>query len=211
MELPGGLQMAKIIQIVGPSGSGKSQLQGLLTNWLVDSGFKVKRIIEPGPLRDLSKSYLLRGDKDPLTEAYIFSLDRLMTYCESVFPRINEQDLYFLSDRGLFDTFVYQGLLGGVNPETIRLLNSRIPFPDLTLVLTVRGDVGSSRVHRRSDVTMETTSRNEEADRIDLLSKYYGSLQSLFPNLQMETLDTSDLTLEEVFLHCSDIIRGAFL
>ena len=119
--------MVKLIHVVGTSASGKSSVQEGLAERIASVGREVRRIIEPGPLRDLAKEYRRRKDKDPLTEAAIFTADRLITYNQKVFPNIDRSDLVLLFDRGLPDTVVYQGILGGVDIALILRMNSFVP------------------------------------------------------------------------------------
>lgn len=199
--------MAKIIQLTGNSGTGKSSISKRLQASIIGRGYEVEELIEPGPLRDFAKSYRLREDKNPWTEVAIYTTDRTILYEEKVFPRMSEPNLVFVAERGFFDTFVYQGLLGGVDLEVIKRMNSHIPFPDLTLALVVDGKVGYERISARSMETGEPMSQNETPDRINLLSKYFRSLEGHFPESSFEFIDTTNLSEVETFEDCYSKIR----
>jgi len=200
--------MAKLIHIVGVSGTGKTLTHDALKEKLTAEGYKVEALVEPGPLRDFAKNYRLSQNKNSWTEAAIFTTDRLMIYQEKVFPRINEKDLVFLSSRSLFDTFVYQGILGGVDLEVIKKMNSPIPFPDLALCLTVEGKVGYKRILERNIISGEQTSKNETPEAIDRLSAHYMELPKHFPQSNIEVIDTTNLKMPEQIKICHDKIIG---
>ena len=198
--------MAKIIQIVGTSGSGKSTVEEKLREKLTVDGYIVETIIEPGPLNTLAKSYRLRPDKNPWMETALFSVDRFMTYTERVLPRMHEKNLIFLSVRGIYDTIVYQGLRGGIDIEMIKKMNDAILFPDLTLALVVEGSIGFERALERKKETGEELSSNETPEKIDLLGSAYKRLPELFPNQCINIIDTSYLTKEQTVTICYDQI-----
>ncbi|MEK6947947.1 MAG: hypothetical protein AABX19_01770 [Nanoarchaeota archaeon] len=188
---------ATIIQLVGTSNSGKGVTQKVLAHRLRADKYQVVEVTEPGPLRSLAKAYRLRQDKDPWVETAVFSTDRLMTYQDVVIPRLNEDGLVFLSDRGLPDTIVYQGMMGGVDIDKIIKMNSNIPQADLYLVLIVDGQIGYARALKKLSETGEQPSKNETPGAIDRLAGYYKKLgMHLEGNIQI--IDTTNLTIDEV-------------
>lgn len=199
--------MAKLIQLVGVSGAGKSSVQRKIKEWLETEMYHVEEIIEPGPLRNFAKKYRLKPEKNPWAEAAIFTADRIITYEEKILPRYEETSLIFLSARGFFDTIVYQGLIGGVNIGYIKKMNSSIPLPDIAFALTVNGKIGSERISARNKETKEAISENETAQKIDLLSSKYKELPHYFPEANIHLLDTSLITLEEVVDHIQQKVR----
>ena len=88
--------MSKLIQLVGPSGTGKSDIVNRLYSWIQSKGLKVEKLVEPGPLRGFIKDYRLKENKSSLVETALFTTDRLMLYQNVVEPRKNERDLVFL-------------------------------------------------------------------------------------------------------------------
>ncbi|MEK6871614.1 MAG: hypothetical protein AABX16_01805 [Nanoarchaeota archaeon] len=198
--------MSKLISLIGTSGSGKTTVHEKIAFQLEIEGYRVEKIIEPHPLRDLAKSYRLRIDKNPWTEAAIFTTDRLITYHDRILPRMKEEKLIFLSARNFFDTIIYQGILGGVDLETIKKMNSAIPYPDLTLALVVDGEIGYERLRIREKETGEVLSKNETPEMINQLRDYYHRLPHLFSGVPIHILNTSQLNEEETFRTCYDHI-----
>ena len=197
--------MAKLINIIGPSGSGKSTVHEQISSRLKESGYKVEPLSEPNSLRELAKSYRLEEGRNPWTETAIYTVDRFIMYREKIMPRMKDDGLIFLLERGLPDTIVYQGMIGQVDIASILKMNSSIPSSDLYLALVVEGKEGHARVLGRSSETGEAISQNETAERIEELSDCYRMLSSYLKNLKI--IDTTNLSLTEVIDKCMSEIK----
>ncbi len=197
--------MAKLINIIGPSGSGKSTVHEQISLRLKDSSYNVESLSEPNSLRWLAKSYRLEEGRNPWTETAIYTVDRFIMYREKIMPRMKDDNLIFLLERGLPDTIVYQGMLGQVDIASILKMNSSIPGSDLYLALIVEGKEGHARVLDRSSETGEAISPNETAERIEELSDCYRMLSSYLKNLHI--IDTTNLKLDEVIGECMGKIK----
>ena len=191
--------MSKLIQIVGPSGTGKSSVFNFINEYLKNKNYKVEKLIEPDSLRDLFKSYRLEKNSDPWVQSAIIATDRFIIYKEKIQPRIYEPYLIFLSDRGLPDNFVYQGFLGGVDVKVIKKQNSFFPLPHLILTFIVDGDIGYERILKRNQKTGESISKNESPDRINLLSDKYRELNKIYPDNILKIIDTTNINIEDSF------------
>lgn len=199
--------MAKIVHVVGTSDTGKETVTKSIVKRLTNKGYEAIRLQEPGPLRDLAKSYRLRINKSPWTEAAIFTTDRLMLYNEKVFPRIKEKNLLFIFDRGLPETVIYQGILGGVDISNIFLMNSEIPPSDIYVCLTVEGRIGYERALKKQRETGEAPSRNETPESIDVLADSYKKyLPRYFDNVHF--IDTSNITIDQTVELCYNKVRS---
>ncbi len=196
--------MGKIIQIVGPSGSGKTSVQDGIREGLLEIGYNVTRIVEPGPWSEEVKNYRLNPDKDPKIEAMLFAFDRLTNYLRNVTPEINLPGRVFVSARGLADFYVYQGMQGEVPVEELEELSEFVPTPNMTLCLVVDGEVGARRCRERHEETGEPLSPNETPERINLLTSYYQRLDDHFANVHL--IDTTETTVDEVVDQCLDYI-----
>ena len=203
--------MSKLIHIIGTSGSGKDSVHPILNKKLTADGYEVINIVEPGPLRDLAKSYRLRENKNPYTELAIFSTDRLITFIDKIENRLNDKieskNLIYLSARGILDTYVYQGLLGGVDFDIIAKFNKHIPMPDLTLCLTCDPEVAYDRIRERSLKTGEPISKNETPERIRLLRDFYNDLKKCFTNLNIKYINTTKFTIDKTANLCYNKIK----
>lgn len=200
--------MTKIIHLVGNSGTGKSTVIGMLRREIESEGYSVETLTEPGPLRNLIKEYRSKpeNERDPFVEAAMFAVDRFITYKNSVLPRMDEKNLVFLFDRGLPESVVYQGIIGGADVPSIFRMNSSIPQSDLYLCLTVNGKTGYDRIKAREAATGEAITRDEAPERIDMLAEGYKKAVKYFNN--MHIIDTTELTIDSVFLECMSHISG---
>ncbi|MFH1802729.1 MAG: hypothetical protein ABH864_04775 [archaeon] len=193
------IRVAKLIHLVGSSGTGKGSVHKYLVGYLRGQGGSVVELVEPPePFHQFIKNYRLRPDKDALVEAAMFATARLWLYETQVMPRLEDPNLVFLSDRGLLDSFVYQGVLGGVGVETVQRLNQHVPLPDLAIGLIVDGVEGNRRVLERRGATGEALSANETAAGIARVSNAYAGIGFTFPDMNYRTIDTTSMTLDEV-------------
>lgn len=192
--------MAKLIHLVGPSGTGKTSVHKSLTSLIEQLDYEVVPLVEPGPLREQISTYKKSPYHNVFTEALLFAADRSLLYASEVFPRLDDPNVVFTFARGLPDSLVYQGIIGGVSPEIILHLNHAIPPSDLYLVLLVEGSVGHARVLERQKKTGEPISRNETPEAIDRLAQGYRQLDRYFPSIQI--IDTTRLTLEQTTQLC---------
>ncbi|MBX4196172.1 hypothetical protein KW805_01130 [Candidatus Pacearchaeota archaeon] len=198
--------MAKLIHIVGPSGTGKSTVHTAIHGRLVNERYNVDALVEPGGvLRDFILNYRRRKDKSALVETALFSTARLKMYEDLILPRMNQKDLIFLSDRGLPETYVYQGFLGGVPLETIKEMNKHIPNSDLYIACIADGEKAYARLKARAERTQEELSSNETPEKINRLSRYFSQLGDILPNVHI--LDMSDVSEEEAAHRCYNIIK----
>lgn len=186
--------MASIIHIIGTSGSGKSSVQEELSKRISGLGYEVVELIEPGPLREITKEYRRRNDKNGLAEAALFSTDRYLLHHDMVFPRLDEPNLVFLSGRGLYDSIVYQGIIGGVPIDTILAMNHTIPLPNLCLCLLVNGDVGHQRAVNRFNNGGDPVTKTEQPNAIEELTAGYRKLPSMFPDVHIIDTTYNDLS-----------------
>jgi dTMP kinase len=149
------------ISFEGGEGSGKTTQIKLLANWL--SGVwrgKVTQTREPGGTHgaELIRELLVRGDEarwDSVTEALLMTASRRDNLSRIIRPALEDGDAV-ITDRFFDSTTVYQGIVGGVDPQLINELNTRSldsVIPDITLLLDIDPEIGLSR---------STRSENEE-------------------------------------------------
>ncbi len=144
------------ISFEGGEGSGKTTQIKLLANWL--SGVwrgKVTQTREPGGTHgaELIRELLVRGDEarwDSVTEALLMTASRRDNLCRIIRPALEDGDAV-ITDRFFDSTTVYQGIVGGVDPQLINELNTRSldsVIPDITLLLDIDPEIGLSRSTR---------------------------------------------------------------
>jgi len=126
----------------GIDGSGKSTQISRLAEWFRGQGQQVVCCSDPGttPLGLQIRHWLLDSPHMPLApkaELSLFFAARAQLIAEVIAPARLENQVV-ISDRFLLSSVVYQGHLGGLDPQTIWQLGNLLfaqHLPDLTIVL----------------------------------------------------------------------------
>ena len=138
------------ISFEGGEGSGKSTQIRLLANWLAGEWpGKVTTTREPGGTHGAEKirALLVKGDDnawDSTTEALLMTSARRENITRIIEPALAEGEAV-LTDRFYDSTTVYQGIVGGVDPALITMLNGHFLnglAPDITILLDIDAEVG---------------------------------------------------------------------
>ena len=144
------------ISFEGGEGSGKSTQITLLANWLAGEWpGKVTTTREPGGTHGAEKirALLVKGDDnawDSTTEALLMTSARRENITRIIEPALAEGEAV-LTDRFYDSTTVYQGIVGGVDPALITMLNGHFLnglAPDITILLDIDAEVGLGRSQR---------------------------------------------------------------
>ena len=144
------------ISFEGGEGSGKSTQIRLLANWLAGEWpGKVTTTREPGGTHGAEKirALLVKGDDnawDSTTEALLMTSARRENITRIIEPALAEGEAV-LTDRFYDSTTVYQGIVGGVDPALITMLNVHFLnglAPDITILLDIDAEVGLGRSQR---------------------------------------------------------------
>ncbi len=145
-----------LITLEGGEGSGKSTQIATIKRMLEAVGIDVITTREPGgtPASEALRAALLAGQfrqLGPEAEAVMFAAARIIHLDELILPAL-AAGTWVVCDRFIDSTRVYQGLVDGLDPhlldllETVALGSMR---PDLTLVLDVDADVALQRAALR--------------------------------------------------------------
>ena len=149
-----------LITFEGGEGSGKTtQIQNLV-NWFKSESQNAELVItrEPGGTEgaELIRDLLVRGASDrwqPITEALLMSASR-HEHVKNVIEPALIQNKIVISDRFFDSTTIYQGMVGGVNPDAIAALTKLAcgnVVPDLTFLMDMDAKVGLARAGNRLD------------------------------------------------------------
>ncbi len=140
------------ITFEGGEGSGKSTQIKYLSNLLSDQ--KIEHIItrEPGgtDVGEQIRKVLVQGNikkLDSFSEFLCFAASRREHLKKIIIPALEDNKIV-ISDRFLDSSIVYQGMVGGLNLETILQVHNNFcynKFPDLTLILDVDPELGLKR------------------------------------------------------------------
>jgi dTMP kinase len=132
------------ICLEGIDGAGKSTQLDSIAEWLVESGFKVRKVHEPTN-SDVGK--LLRrllkcpdADIEDMQKVFglLFAADRLILKNE--LERYEENDEIIVSDRSFYSSFAYQ------TPQSwIYSLNKYAKKPDLVILIDISPDLATKR------------------------------------------------------------------
>ncbi len=150
--------MGRFITLDGVDGGGKSTQVQLLMDWLIAQGYSVRSFRDPGSTRlgEALREVLLHRQEIPLaatSEMLLYMASRAQLVEEVLRPALAECD-YVITDRYLLANVVYQGVAGGLNPDSIwqvgRVATGGLS-PDLTIVLDLPVDIAAQRITRTRD------------------------------------------------------------
>lgn len=141
----------------GVDGSGKSTMLDYVYNKLISRNIKVLKTREPGGTEVAMKirEIIVNEDKtkepiDPIAQLLLFFAARIQHVKNVIIPEV-EKGTVVLSDRYIDSTYVYQGLLNGLQPtiaslleiDTLSYLKER---PDHVLFFDVTPEISKSRI-----------------------------------------------------------------
>lgn len=124
------------ICLEGIDGAGKSTQLDHIIEWLVESGFKVRKIHEPTNsdvgelLRKLLKSSDANCEDMQKVFGLLFAADRLIL--KSELEKYEENDEIIISDRSFYSSLAYQ-----VPQDWIYSLNKYAKKPDLVILIDI--------------------------------------------------------------------------
>jgi len=156
----------KFISFEGPDGSGKTSVIKVVEKYLIDKGYEVIVTREPGGIKISEKIRDIIHDvehieMDPRTEALLYAASRSQHLNQKIIPAV-EAGKIVLCDRYVDSSLAYQGYgrkLGFDEVLAINMFAIDGVFPDLTIFVDVRPEVGLKRVF---------STEEREKNRLDL-------------------------------------------
>lgn len=147
--------MGYLISFEGGEGSGKSTVLKLLSEALIQKGYKVVCTREPGGIEIAEQIRNVILDKknvamDAKTEALLYAAARRQHLVEKVIPELDKGSIV-LCDRFIDSSLTYQGYARGLGFEDILSINQFALegyMPDMTLYLDVNPEVGLLRIDK---------------------------------------------------------------
>lgn len=144
------MSRGRFIALEGIDGSGTTSQRGALAAALRARGHSVLETNEPssGSIGTLARARL-STQASPIDRgalALLFAADRLDHVATEIEPALAAGQVV-LTDRYLLSSWVYQSL--DCDPQWVRSINARAPWPDLTLVLQVPAAEAMRRVAAR--------------------------------------------------------------
>ncbi len=150
--------MGKLITLDGVDGGGKSTQVQLLLQWMYAQQKTCCTFRDPGStkLGEALREILLHRQEIPLSptaEMLMYMASRAQLVAEQLRPALDTHD-YVITDRYLLANVVYQGVAGGIDPDSIWQVGKIATgglTPDLTIVLDLSVDIAASRMQRSLD------------------------------------------------------------
>lgn len=154
------------VSFEGTEGSGKTSIISQVSDHFTKKGMQVVATREPGGIRisEMIRDIVLgkaNTEMDPRTEALLFAASRRQHLVEKILPALERKEMV-LCDRFVDSSLVYQGIARKLGFEEVLQINQfaiQNTFPDLTILIDVRPEVGLARVFN---------SPGREVNRMDL-------------------------------------------
>lgn len=177
----------KFVTLEGGEGTGKSTQATLLTKRLKETGIDVVQTREPGgtPGAEVMRHLLKSGAAKSLgimAEAIIVSAARNDHLMQLIRPALAEGK-WVVCDRFSDSTRVYQGIVGGLEPEIVDALERTVvgdDRPDLTVLLDAPAEAGIQRAQDRL-LNTDNPTTNDRFDQEDMT--FHKKLRDAFLSL----------------------------
>ena len=143
----------KFITFEGTDGSGKTSVIKRIIEELTKEGYKIVSTREPGgvkiseEIRDIIHD-VNNTEMDPICEAYLYAASRRQHLIEKVKPML-EKGYIVICDRYVDSSLAYQGYARNIGIEKVKDINHFAIdgfYPDLTIYLDVKPEVGIKRI-----------------------------------------------------------------
>ncbi|MBI9008924.1 MAG: dTMP kinase [Tenericutes bacterium] len=156
----------KFISFEGPDGSGKTSVIKVVEKYFIDMGYEVIITREPGGIKISEKIRDIIHDvehkeMDPRTEALLYAASRSQHLHQKIIPAVNAGKIV-LCDRYVDSSLAYQGYGRNLGFDKVLAINMFAidgVFPDLTIFVDVKPEIGLERVF---------STEEREKNRLDL-------------------------------------------
>ncbi|MDD4184137.1 MAG: dTMP kinase [Candidatus Izemoplasmatales bacterium] len=205
------------ISFEGTEGSGKTSVIRKIGEYFINKGYTVLITREPGGIRISEKirDIILNREHtemDPRTEALLFAASRRQHLIEKIIPALERGEIV-LCDRFVDSSLVYQGLARGIGYEAVLGVNQfaiENHFPDLTLFIDVRPEVGLKRVFQTPGREINRLDL-EQQDFHKLIYDGYLKLCNSFPDRikRIPGEDEIDIVAKRCVKEIANLVLGA--
>lgn len=201
------------ISFEGTDGSGKTSVIKEVERYLRVAGYDVVITREPG---GVSISEQVRNvihntentEMDPICEALLYAAARRQHLVQKVLPLLKEGKVV-LCDRYVDSSLAYQGYARGIGVERVKAINDYATdgiYPDLTLFINVRPEVGIERIMAHQQTHELNRLDKESIDFHKRVHEGYEKLIEMFPD-RIKSVD-GERTIKEVSFDCFKLIQG---
>ncbi|MBN2540899.1 MAG: dTMP kinase [Bacilli bacterium] len=204
----------KFISFEGPDGSGKTSIIKIVEKFLKDKGYDVLVTREPGgisiseKIRDIIHD-VNHTEMDPRTEALLYAASRSQHLNQKIKPALLEGKIV-LCDRYVDSSLAYQGIgrhLGLENVLAINMFAIDSFFPDLTIFVDVRPEIGLKRVfsteeREKNRLDLEPLNFHEEIYQgyLELIKRYPNRIKKINGEQDKESVASDAIELIETIL-----------
>ncbi|MCR5741256.1 MAG: dTMP kinase [Gammaproteobacteria bacterium] len=200
------------ISFEGTDGSGKTSVIKEVERYLKVNGYDVVITREPG---GVSISEQVRNvihdthntDMDAMCEALLYAAARRQHLVQKVIPLLNEGKVV-LCDRYVDSSLAYQGYARGLGIDKIKGINDFATdgiYPDLTIFIKVRPEVGIERIMAHTNTHELNRLDRESLDFHKRTFEGYLKLTEMFPE-RIKPVD-GERSIKEVALDCFKLIK----
>ncbi|MDR3223868.1 MAG: dTMP kinase [Methanobrevibacter sp.] len=158
------------ICLEGIDGAGKSTQLNYVGEWLIESGFKVRKVCEPTNsdvgklLRKLLKSPDANREDMQKVFGLLFAADRLILKNE--LEKYEENNEIIISDRSFYSSLAYQ-----IHQDWINSLNKYAKKPDLVILIDITPDLAMKRCLKDDTFENKSFLNDVRENYLKLLSK----------------------------------------
>lgn len=200
------------ISFEGTDGSGKTSVIKEVERYLKIAGYDVEITREPG---GVSISEQVRNvihdtgntEMDPICEAFLYAASRRQHLVQKVIPLLAAGKIV-LCDRYVDSSLAYQGYARGIGIEKVKAINEYAIdgiYPDLTIFLNVRPEVGIKRIYEHQQSHELNRLDKESIDFHNKTHEGYVLLTQMYPD-RIKDVD-GERSIKEVALDCIKLIK----
>jgi dTMP kinase len=150
------------ISFEGPDGSGKSTHIRLLSQKLIELGYRVRVTREPGgcPIAEKIRELLLdkeNAEMVPVAEALLYAAARAQHVSEIIRPALALGEIV-ITDRYIDSNVAYQGFARGIGADIVEAVNAPATgglMPDVTFFMSVNTGEAARRISDRERDRLE--------------------------------------------------------
>jgi dTMP kinase len=190
----------KFISFEGPDGSGKTSVIKVVEKYFIDKGYEVIITREPGGIKISEKIRDIIHDvehteMDPRTEALLYAASRSQHLHQKIIPAVNAGKI-ILCDRYVDSSLAYQGYGRNLGFDEVLAINMFAidgVFPDLTIFVDVKPEIGLERVfateeREKNRLDLEPLKFHKKIYNgyLELLKKYPNRIQRINGEQAME-------------------------
>lgn len=201
----------KFITFEGTDGSGKTSVIKEVERYLRVAGYDTVITREPGgvsiseQVRDVIHD-VSNTEMDPICEALLYAASRRQHLVQKVIPLLNEGKIV-LCDRYVDSSLAYQGYARGIGIDKVREINEFAidhMYPDLTLFINVRPEVGLERIYSHTKTHELNRLDKESLDFHRRTHEGYIELSKMFDRIK--NVD-GERSIKEVAMDCFKLIE----